>query len=146
VAYLWLKALHVISVIAWFAGLFYIFRLYVYHVENKDEPILAKQFQVMEYRLYRYICWPAAISTLVFGIAMVTQATYLLSLRWFWVKLAAVFVLFGYHFLSGKVQRDFAAGNYWLTSRQCRMINEVPTLLLFVIVIMVIVRPALGAW
>lgn len=138
----WLRALHIISVVAWFAGLFYIFRLYVYHVENRDDPSVVKVLEVMERRLYRAICWPAMVATTVFGVLLwSTNFSGYLQVGWFHVKLTALLFLFGYHFYSGKVRKDFAAGRYTLTSKQCRMINEVPTLLLLVIVIMAVVKP-----
>ena len=138
----WLRALHIISVVAWFAGLFYIFRLYVYHVENRDDPSVVKVLEVMERRLYRAICWPAMVATTVFGVLLwSTNFAGYLQVGWFHVKLTALAFLFGYHFYSGKVRKDFAAGRVNLTSKQCRMINEVPTLLLLVIVTMAVVKP-----
>lgn len=140
-AYLWLKALHVISVMAWFAGLVYIFRLYVYHVENQGKKDVTDVLEVMERRLYRAICTPAAIASLIFGVGMISMQTSLLKAGWFHAKLTAVVFLFAYHGYSGKVRRDFANGTINLTSKQCRMLNELPTVLMIVIVIMVIVKP-----
>ena len=139
--YQWLKALHVISVMAWFAGLVYIFRLYFYHVENKDKKEVTDVLTVMERRLYRAICTPAAIASLVFGVSMVVAQSSLLKAGWFPAKLTAVLFLFAYDGYSGKVRRDFAEGKINLTSKQCRMLNELPTVLMIVIVIMVIVKP-----
>lgn len=140
--YNWLRALHVIAVVTWFAGLFYIFRLFVYHVENKDDERVAALLAVMERRLYRGICWPAMIITALFGVLLWTQnfAGYLAT-GWFKVKLVALLALFAYHFYSGKVRRDLAAGRCELTSRQCRLLNEVPTVLLVLIVVMAVVKP-----
>jgi putative membrane protein len=138
----WLRALHIVAVVTWFAGLFYIFRLYVYHVENAGNAAVTSQFEVMERRLYRGICWPAMVLTTIFGVGLWSSnfAGYVAT-GWFKVKLAGLVALFAYHFYSGKVRRDLAAGRCRLTSRQCRLINEVPTLLLVLIVVMAVVKP-----
>ena len=140
--YYWLKALHIIGVVTWFAGLFYIFRLYVYHVENKGNEEVTKVLEVMERRLYRGICWPAMVITTLAGVGLWSTnfAGYFAS-GWFKVKLLSLVALFGYHFYSGKVRKDLAAGTCALTSRQCRFINEVPTVLLLTIVAMAVVKP-----
>lgn len=143
VSYGWFKALHIISFVAWFAGLFYIFRLYVYHVENKDKPEVTAVLEVMERKLYRMICTPAAIATTVFGLGLLHLVPTALEQGWFHVKLTALLLLFGYHGYAGRVRRNFAAGRYDLTSRQCRMINEIPTLALVAIVTMVVLKPVL---
>lgn len=142
-SYGWLKALHIISFVAWFAGLFYIFRLFVYHVENRDKPDVVAVLEVMERRLHRVICIPAMIATTVFGGLLLYGTPQYLQTSWFHVKAGALLFLFGYQFLAGKVRRDFARGDIRLTSKQCRMINEVPTLLLIVIVGMAVVKPVL---
>lgn len=143
-SYNWLRALHIIGVVTWFAGLFYIFRLYVYHVENKAKPEITALFEVMERRLYRGICWPAMIFTTIFGVLLWSRSPMgYLEQPWFIVKLVALAGLFAYHFYSGKVRRDLAAGTCALTSRQCRMINEAPTVVLLLVVIMAVVKPAL---
>jgi protoporphyrinogen IX oxidase len=142
VTYQWLRALHIIGVVTWFAGLFYIFRLYVYHVENRTKPDVIATLEVMERRLYRAICWPAMVFTTVFGVWLWSASWQgYLSAGWFHVKLTALAFLFGYHFYCGKVRKDLAAGRCSLTSKQCRLINEVPTVLLLVIVIMAVVKP-----
>ncbi len=138
----WLRALHIIFVVTWFAGLFYIFRLYVYHVENAGKREITDLLEVMERRLYRGICWPAMVLTTVFGVWLWSRnfSGYLQS-GWFHVKLTALAGLFAYHFYSGKIRRDLAAGRCRLTSRQCRLINEVPTVILLTVVIMAVVKP-----
>jgi protoporphyrinogen IX oxidase len=144
VDYHWLRALHIIGVVTWFAGLFYIFRLYVYHVENRDKPEVVRVLEVMERRLYRGICWPSMVFTATFGALLWSQMPrHYLAQPWFQVKLAGLALLLGYHFYSGKVRRDLAAGTCTLTSRQCRLINEVPIVPLFLIVIMAVVKPLL---
>lgn len=140
--YDWLRALHIIGAIAWFAGLAYIFRLYVYHVENAEKPEATKLFEVMERRLYRAICWPGMVFTSVFGVWLfsLNMQGYMRS-GWFHTKLLMLVFLFGYHFYAGKVRHDLAAGTCTLTSKQCRLINEVPTVAMIVIVIMAVAQP-----
>lgn len=141
-SYNWLRALHIVGVVTWFAALFYIFRLYVYHVENREQPQVVAILEVMERRLYRGICWPAMVITTLFGVGLWSMnfSGYLAS-GWFQVKLGALVGLFAYHFYSGHVRKELAAGRYRLTSRQCRLINEVPTVILLVVVIMAVVKP-----
>lgn len=142
---LWLKSFHIIGVVAWFAGLFYIFRLYVYHVENRDKPEVTALLATMERRLYRGICWPAMVFTAAFGVWLFAlNPQHYLAQAWFHAKLLGLTLLLGYHFYSGKVRKDLAAGRFNLTSRQCRLINEVPLVPLVLIVIMVVVKPRLG--
>lgn len=144
-SYHWLRAFHIIGVVTWFAGLFYIFRLYVYHVENRDKQEVTALLETMERRLYRGICWPAMVFTTAFGLLLFFRpGTDYLAAGWFHAKLVGLVGLFGYHFYSGKVRRDLAAGRYNLTSRQTRFINEAPTVLLILIVIMAVVKPAFG--
>ncbi|MCA9659388.1 MAG: protoporphyrinogen oxidase HemJ [Myxococcales bacterium] len=144
-SYNWLRALHIIGVVTWFAGLFYIFRLYVYHVENRGKKEITDLLEVMERRLYRGICWPAMIFTAVFGVWLWSRMPMgYLEQTWFQIKLAFLVGLFAYHFYSGKVRKDLAAGTCTLTSKQCRMINEWPTVILLVVVIMAVVKPLLG--
>jgi putative membrane protein len=141
-SYNWLRALHIIAQVTWFAGLFYIFRLYVYHVENaKDDRVIAV-LRVMERRLYRGICWPAMVMTTLFGVLLWANSwSGYLATGWFRIKLVALLALFGYHFYCGKVRLDLEAGTCRLTSRQCRLLNEVPTVLLVTIVAMAVVKP-----
>jgi putative membrane protein len=141
-SYNWLRALHIIAQVTWFAGLFYIFRLYVYHVENaKDDRVIAV-LRVMERRLYRGICWPAMVMTTLFGVLLWSNNwSGYLATGWFRIKLVALLALFGYHFYCGKVRLDLEAGTCRLTSRQCRLLNEVPTVLLVTIVAMAVVKP-----
>ena len=142
VSYNWLRALHIIGVVTWFAALFYIFRLFVYHVENRSDKGITDLLAVMERRLFRGITWPAMVITTLFGVLLLSRnvSGYMAS-GWFHVKLTALLLLFAYHFYCGKVRRDLAEGRCRLTSRQCRLINEVPTVLLVVIVTMAVVKP-----
>ena len=139
--HLWLKALHLVAMVAWFAALFYMFRLFVYHAENRDEPQTAAVLKTMAERLYRIIGTPAMIATWVFGLAMLVNMPSFLRAPWLHAKLLLVAGLTGYHFYVGYVKRRFAAGDIFLTSRQCRMRNEIPTLFLIGIVLLAVLRP-----
>lgn len=138
--YYWLKALHLISMVAWFAGLFYIFRLFVYHVENKDRPDAVEMLKVMEHKLYYYITFPAMLATLIFGISLLTTTQHNLVSSWIYWKLFMVAGLVGYNFYSGKILKELKKDRYPLTSKQCRMINEIPTIFLIGIVFVAVFR------
>ena len=138
---LWLKALHLIAVVAMFAGLFYMFRLFVYHAENVGKPEVTDVLKSMALRLYRVITTPALIATFVFGLGMIALQPAYLSLGWFQAKLVLVLGLAGYHGYVGRVRRRFAADDVYLTSRQCRIRNEIPTLFLIAIVLLAVLRP-----
>jgi putative membrane protein len=142
--YPWIKALHVIAMVTWMAGLFYLPRLYVYHVENADSGSrLDGVFQMMEQKLLRVIMNPAMIATWVFGLLLIATpgvvdfATDL----WIYPKLVAVLALTWFHMWLAARRRDFAANRNRVSGRSYRLMNEVPTLALVVIVVMVIVRP-----
>lgn len=140
-SYQLVKALHVIFVVSWFAGLFYIFRLFVYHVENWNEPKVCKTFITMEYRLLTYIMLPASILTLTFGVWMLVLNPLLLQQIWIHIKLTFVFFLGCYHLYSYYVFTQFRKGHLLLTSKSCRIINEVPTLILIVVCILAYTKP-----
>jgi len=140
--YPWTKALHVVSVIAWMAGLFYLPRLFVYHVEQvtAGSPTDA-MFQTMERRLLRAIMNPAMMATWIFGLALVfTPGIVSWSEVWPWTKAAAVLGMTWFHHWLGLRRKDFMAGQNTLNGRRYRMMNEVPTLLMLVIVFSVIVK------
>ncbi|MDO8519905.1 MAG: CopD family protein, partial [Deltaproteobacteria bacterium] len=122
-------------------GLFYIFRLFVYHVKYREKEELAKVYSVMEWKLIYMIMHPAFFLTFAFGFAMAIVRPGLLTEGWFGLKLLFVAVLSAYHFFCGHVHKRFARGDFFLSEKACRAINEVPTVLLIVIVILVIVRP-----
>lgn len=140
--YLWTKALHVIAVIAWMAGLFYLPRLFVYHVEEVDAGGKTDaMFQTMERRLLRAIMNPAMVAVWVFGLALVfTPGIVSWGEVWPWTKAAAVLGMTWFHHWLGLRRKEFMAGHNVLTGRQYRMMNEVPTLLMVVIVVSVIVK------
>ncbi len=141
--YPWAKALHVMSALALMAGLFYLPRLYVYHVEQVDQGSRTDEmFQVMERRLLRAIMNPAMISTWLFGLILVfTPGIVDWSAVWPWTKAAAILGMTWFHHWCGLRRKEFVAGANTRTGRQFRIMNEVPTLLMIVIVISVIVRP-----
>jgi protoporphyrinogen IX oxidase len=140
--YPWTKALHVIAVIAWMAGMFYLPRLYVYHCELRRGSAESERFKVMERRLLKQIINPAMIATWTFGILLVlTPGIIDWSAGWWLVKLAMVVLMSGFHGALSGWRRDFLEDRNTRSQRFYRIANEVPTLLVIVIVVMVIVRP-----
>jgi putative membrane protein len=141
--YLWIKALHIISVIAWMAGMLYLPRLFVYHADAAPGSEQSETFKIMERRLLRAIINPAMIAAFVFGgLLLATPGVIDWSAGWIWVKLAcAVLGLGGLHGFLSRCRRDFAADRNSRDARFYRYLNEVPTVLMIVIVIMVVVRP-----
>lgn len=141
--YPWIKALHVISVIAWMAGMFYLPRLFVYHVEaveaGSDTDAL---FQTMERKLLRLIMNPAMIAAWVFGVLLVLVPGVVdWGALWPWTKAAAIIGMTWFHHWCGWRRKEFVAGTNTRSGRHYRLMNEVPTLFLVVIVVSVIVRP-----
>ena len=134
----WIKSLHIIFVVAWFAGLFYLPRLFVYHAEASDAASI-ERFKVMERKLYRGIMTPCMVLTLVFGIWM--WLGYGFSGNWLHAKLVLVGLLVGYHFWLGRLTRDFAADANRHSHKFYRWINELPLLFLVAIVVLVVVKP-----
>ncbi len=137
--YVWIKAFHVMAVIAWMAGLFYLPRLFVYHCIAGQEGETHELLKVMEYKLYRYIMVPAMYASWAAGLSMI--AVLGLSDIWLHVKLTMVVALTGFHFLLAHHKNQFRDGSNRRAEKYFRMINEIPTLLMVVIVIMVIVKP-----
>lgn len=141
-AYLWIKALHIISVIAWMSGMFYLPRLFVYHCETTPGSSDSERFKRMEQRLLRIIVNPAMIATWIFGLALsfmpVTDAWHH---GWFHAKFALVLVMSGVHGLYAHWTKDFARDKNKHSAKFYRIWNEVPTLLMIVIVILVVVKP-----
>lgn len=138
--YVWIKALHVISVISWMAGILYFWRLLVNH-SMETEPVVIERFKGMERRLRRAIMTPAMIATLVFGHAMLTIAPTLMKQPWMHVKLTLVLLLLVNHFQAVRAEKKLAENPQAYHHKRLRFMNEVPTLLMIGIVIMVIVRP-----
>lgn len=137
----WLKALHLIAMVAWFAGVFYMFRLLVYQAENRESQEVQALLVVMASRLYRAITVPAMLATLVFGLGMLASNPDYLRLGWMWLKLSLVLALVGYTLYIGRVRKRFESGDVFLTPRQCRVRNEVPLLFLIAIVLLAVLRP-----
>ena len=136
---LWLKALHVIFVVTWFAGLFYLPRLFVYHVATTDAPGRAR-FEVMERRLFVMMTIGGTL-TAVFGLAMIAAAPGYLTQGWLHAKLTLVLLLIGYHIWCWRLMTTFKAGRNRHSQRWYRWFNEAPSLLLIAIVILAIVKP-----
>lgn len=137
---LWLKAFHIISVVCWFAGLFYLPRLYVYHAAN-SHPEVQAQFKVMEHKLYYYIMSPAAIATAIFGFWMIySKVTYYEHLNWLHIKLILVFFLALYHLYLGYLLKRFKTDQNTHSEKFYRYLNEVPTIFLIVIVLLTVVH------
>lgn len=138
---LFMKAFHIIAMVAWFAGLFYLPRLFVYHAEAYDAISVAR-FKVMEWRLYYAITWPAGIMTTVLGLGlMFYNLSYYMHEGWMHAKLGFVGMLWGHHLVCGHFLRQFQNDRNRRASKFYRIFNEIPTLLLIGIVILVVVKP-----
>ncbi len=141
-AYLWTKTLHILSVISWMAGLLYLPRLFVYHCEAEPGAPDSERFKTMERRLLRGIMNPAMIATYIFGIALLlTPGIVDWNAGWIYVKLAAVAAMTGAHHVFSTWRKRFAADGLRHSPRVYRMVNEIPAVLMIVIVVMVVVRP-----
>ena len=141
---LYLKALHIIFVVTWFAGLFYIVRLFIYHTEanQQEEPkksILQDQFRIMMKRLWFGITWPSAVLTAIFGFWLV-QTLQWWSMPFIHLKLTFVFFLYIYHFLCHRLYKQFMAGTFKYSSNQLRIWNEIATLFLVAIVFIIVFK------
>ena len=135
------KALHIVSVVAWMAGLFYLPRLFVYHADAAAGSELSETFKVMERRLYRAIMGPAGVATWGFGIWLVWLVPDYLDQPWFQVKVAVVTLLTLLHHVMGRWRLAFAEDRNTHSGRYFRFANEIPTLCLLVIVFMVVLKP-----
>ena len=139
--YLWIKALHVIAVMAWMAGMLYLPRLFVYHAQSKERSEQSETFKVMERRLLKYIMTPAMVASFVFGALMLVINPALLSAPWMHAKLTAVFAMAGLHGVFSKWRKNFDKDINTKSPRFYKIWNEVPTLLLILIVILAVVKP-----
>ena len=142
--YSWLQAFHIIAVIAWMAGLFYLPRLFVYHTQAAPGSPSSETFKVMERRLLRVIMNPAMIAAWVFGLLMIWANPFLFQEGWFHIKLTAIVVLTAFHMFCARWRRHFVEDRSRHGERFYRVANEVPTLLMIVIVIMAVVKPLFG--
>jgi len=140
VDYQWVKALHLISVMSWMAGLLYLPRLFVYHSQVENNGAQALTFALMERRLLKAIMNPAMILSYGFGIWMIVMNPILLEMPWMWVKLGAIAIMTYAHMLFGKMRKELESGHARPT-KQYRYWNEVPTVMMIVIIIMAVVEP-----
>ena len=144
-AYLNLKALHIIFVVTWFSGLFYIVRLFIYQTEVLDksqdeQKVLSPYLRIMAKRLWLAIAWPSAILTLLFGTLLVVTQPNLLKFSFMHVKLCLVFLLFVYHLICHKQYALLQKGQQWMSSNQLRLWNELATLFLVSIVFVIVLK------
>ena len=137
--YLAVKSLHIISVISWMAGLLYLPRLFVYHADHKEENSIHSLLSIMERRLYRYIMSPALLMTWLSGMILMTTAGWFSS-GWMHSKLFLVLLMTGFHFYLGIQKNKLALGTSLKNAKFFRYINEIPTLLMIVIVILVVYK------
>lgn len=142
-AYPWIKALHIVSVIAWMAGLFYLPRLFVYHRERADLGSETQAlFTLMERRLLKVVTTPAMLSSWIFGLLLISiPGVFDWTQAWPWIKIAAVLIMTGFHFWLAKKWKELESGSCSTTGKQFRYMNEVPAILVIVIVLMVVARP-----
>jgi putative membrane protein len=144
-AYYWFKAFHLIGIVVWFAGLFYLVRLFVYHAEASEQPepaqtILKKQYELMEKRLYNIITTPGMAVTVAMALGLIYTEPGILKSGWLHIKLSFVALLLIYHFYCGRIMRQLAKGECQWTGQQFRALNEAPTILLVVIVLLAVFK------
>ncbi|MEO8885053.1 MAG: protoporphyrinogen oxidase HemJ [Mucilaginibacter sp.] len=147
--YYYILAIHIIFVVCWMAGLFYMVRLFIYHTEAQAKPepdrtILSKQFEIMESKLWWIITAPSMYIVIAAGISMLYLSPFWLQQPWMHVKLAFVLVLIVYHFICQNKMKQMRKGIYKWTSTQLRLWNELATLLLFAIVFLVVLKSAVN--
>ena len=141
-AYLLFKSLHLIAVISWMAGLLYLPRIFVYHAENMNKEEISIVFKTMERKLYNYIMMPAMLLSWLFGLILISYVGIeTLSAKWLQIKLILVILLSIYHFYLGSLLLKFNENNNSKSSKFYRWLNELPTLLLIIIVFIVIFKP-----
>jgi protoporphyrinogen IX oxidase len=147
-AYSWFKAFHIIGVVVWFAGLFYLVRLFIYHIEANQEAepaktILKNQYQIMEKRLYNIITTPGMLVTVGCAIGLLVTQPDFLKQSWLHYKLGFVALLLGYHHYCARLMKKLAADECSWTSQQMRAMNEAPTVMLVVIVLLAVFKNSL---
>lgn len=152
--YFYLKALHIIFVVTWFAGMFYIVRLFIYNAEAAEKPepektILHRQFLIMIKRLWFGITWPSAVITLIFGVWVLINGNWYKTLfneegKWLLIKLIFVFLLYGYHFSLHSIYKQQASGIFKCSSQKLRIWNEVATIFLVPIVMLATVKQSIS--
>jgi len=144
-AYSWFKAFHIIGIVVWFAGLFYLVRLFIYHVEANEETepartILKNQYQIMEKRLYHIITTPGMVVTVAMAIGLLATEPEILKEPWLHFKLLFVVLLLGYHYYCGRLMKQLAADTCRWHSQNLRALNEAPTLILVVVVLLAVFK------
>ena len=140
--YLLFKSLHLISVISWMAGLLYLPRIYVYHAQNKSENIISEVFKVMEKKLFFFIMTPAMILSWIFGLLLIHEIGFdQLGQTWMILKLLFVVILTLYHFYLGRILNQFKMDLNKYSHKFYRLINEIPTILLILIIFVVVFKP-----
>ena len=139
-AYPWIKAFHIAAMVCWFAGLFYLPRLFVYHADTTDKPG-GERFQTMERRLYRGIMLPSMVLTLASGLGLLWVIPAWMQQGWMHAKLTLVVLLVLYHHICGHYVRRFATATNTRSARFYRIFNEVPVLVLLAVVALVVVKP-----
>ncbi|MCG6135923.1 MAG: protoporphyrinogen oxidase HemJ [Nostoc sp. LLA-1] len=144
-AYSWFKAFHIVGIVVWFAGLFYLVRLFIYHVEANQEPepartILKNQYQIMEKRLYNIITTPGMLVTVAMAIGLLSTEPEVLKQSWIHVKLLFVALLIGYHHYCSRLMKQLAADECRWSGQQLRALNEAPTVMLVVIVLLAVFK------
>lgn len=144
-AYSWFKAFHIIGIVVWFAGLFYLVRLFIYHAEANQEPepaktILKNQYQIMEKRLYNIITTPGMLVTVAMAIGLISTQPEFLQQGWLHIKLLFVALLLAYHYYCGRLMKQLAADECRWSSQQLRALNEAPTVMLLVIVLLAVFK------
>jgi putative membrane protein len=140
--YLLFKSLHLISVISWMAGLLYLPRIFVYHAQNNSEPIISEVFKIMEKKLFFYIMTPAMILSWLFGLLLIHEIGFeQLGQTWMILKLVFVVLLTIYHFYLGSILNQFKLNLNEHSHKFFRYINEIPTILLILIIFVVVFKP-----
>ncbi|MBW4557411.1 MAG: protoporphyrinogen oxidase HemJ [Trichormus sp. ATA11-4-KO1] len=144
-AYSWFKAFHIIGIVVWFAGLFYLVRLFIYHAEANQEPepartILKNQYQIMEKRLYHIITTPGMLVTVAMAIGLVSTEPEVLKQGWLHIKLLFVALLLAYHHYCSRLMKQLATDECRWSGQQLRALNEAPTVMLVVIVLLAVFK------
>jgi putative membrane protein len=145
----YIKALHIIFIVTWFAGLFYIVRLFIYQVEASEKPepdrtILGNQLKIMARKLWYIITWPSAVITFLFGIWMIVSLPSMLSLAFMQIKLSFVVLLYIYHFICHKMFKELQRGVVKYTSTQLHIFNEIATIILISVVFLIVLKDELN--
>lgn len=137
-----LKALHLVSMVGWFAGLFYMFRIFIYYIENIKSQQITDLLKKMSHRLYFFVATPFMLLTLIFGLVLLLQSSFYMQMGWFHLKLTLLFLLICYHLFIGYAFSRFIKGEIFLNTWQCRLLSHIPGALLTFIIFIAILRPS----